>query len=215
MFKYIILFIFSITLLEARVNPFFAPKDDESLSVTTNTPEQHVPLKQATLSLPSSARIIKEVSIEYINLDGSTEHKSIALDNSIDWHQPIVVSQANVKGSVLNGSSVESREIKHDNKNRELADFKFISFSSKGKTLSINTKDQYIRNFLTVSPYRIVVDFKAEYNFRSISKLVSENIIKSIRIGNHNGFYRVVLELDGQYKYSFTQEGNSYIIHFN
>ena len=66
-----------------------------------------------------------------------------------------------------------------------------------------------------MSPYRIVVDFKAEYNFRSISKLVSENIIKSIRIGNHNGFYRVVLELDGQYKYSFTQEGNSYIIHFN
>ena len=201
--------------MDARVNPFFPPKDDQTLSITSNTPEKHEVLRQATLSLPSSARIIKEVSVEYINLDGSTERKSIALDNSIDWHLPIVISQANVNNSVMNNVPVESREIQNDNKSRELANFKFISFVSNGKTISINTKDKYIRNFLTVSPYRIVIDFKADYNFRSLSKLVSKNIIKSIHVGNHNGFYRVVLELDGQYKYSFAQEGNSCILHLH
>ena len=201
--------------MDARVNPFFPPKDDQTLSITTNTPEKHELLRQATISLPSSARIIKEVSVEYINLDGSTERKSIAIDNSVDWHLPIVVSQANVNNSVMNNVPVESRAIQNDNKSRELANFKFISFASKGKTISINTKDKYIRNFLIVSPYRIVIDFKADCDFRSLSKLVSKNIIKSIHIGNHNGFYRVVLELDGQYKYSFAQEGNSYILHLN
>jgi len=213
--KYIVIFLLSIAVMDARVNPFFPPKDDQSLSITTNTPEVHEPLRQATLSLPSSARIIKEVTVEYINLDGSTERKSITLDNSIDWHIPLVLSQANVNNTVMNNVPTVSRQIKQETQYKELADFKFISFDSKGKTIKLNTKDKYIRNFLIVNPYRIVIDFKGEYSFRSFSKLILNNIIKSIHIGNHNGFYRVVLELDGQYKYSFSQEGNSCILHLN
>lgn len=212
MFRYIVLFIFSIVAIDARVNPFFPPKDDQTIPVTTNTPETHEPLRQATLSLPSNARIIKEVSVEYINLDGSTERKSITLENSIDWHLPVVISQANVNNTVMNNIPIVSRDIKIDNRYRELANFQFISFVSKNKSVRISTKDKYVRNFLIVNPYRIVVDFKGDYDFRSLSKVVPNSIIKSIHIGNHNGFYRVVLELDGQYKYNFSEEGNGCLL---
>ncbi len=207
--KYIFLLIFVLSSLEARVNPFFPPKDNEpSMSVTTNTPQRHEPLRQTTISLPSSARVLKEISIEYINLDGSTERKSIAVDNSIDWHLPLVISQANVNNTVISSAAVSDKEIKVDSKDGELANFKFISFSSKGKTIRINTKDKYLRNFLIVNPYRIVVDFKSDHTFSSFTRLLPNSIVKSIRVGNHDDFYRVVLELDGQYKYTFSQDSN-------
>ena len=71
MHRYIVLLLFIISILDARINPFFPPKDGQSPSITTNAPEKHESLRQVALSLPSSARIIKEVSVEYINLDGS------------------------------------------------------------------------------------------------------------------------------------------------
>lgn len=205
--KNILFLIFVLSSLEARTNPFFPPKENErSLAVTTNSPQQHEPLKQATLSLPSSARLLKEISVEYINLDGSTERKSIALDKSIDWHLPIVISQANVNNTMISSVVASEKEIKADSK--ELASTKFVSFSVRGKKIIISTKDRYLRNFMIVNPYRIVVDFKSDHRFSSFSKLFSNGIVKSIKVGNHNDFYRVVVELDGQYKYSFSQDLN-------
>jgi hypothetical protein len=199
------------------VNPFFPPKESEqsTTTITTNTPQRHEPLRQATISLPSSARILKEISVEYINLDGSTERKSIAVDNTIDWHLPLVISQANVNNTVMNSTAVSEKEIKVDSKDKELVNFKFISFSSKGKTIRINTKDKYLRNFLIVNPYRIVVDFKSDKNFNSFTKMLPNSIVKSIRVGNHDDFYRVVLELDGQYRYTFSQDANGCVLLLN
>jgi hypothetical protein len=63
-----------------------------------------------------------------------------------------------------------------------------------------------------VNPYRVVLDFKGDYSFQSFSKNVQGSVFKSVRIGNHDGYYRVVVEFDGQYKYTFQKENGSYII---
>lgn len=210
--KLFLLFIAIITSLSARVNPFFPPKESESPSITNNTVVQHPALKSISMVLPSSARVVKEISVAYINIDGSEERKTISVDNSVDWHQPIVISQS----GALQSNSLSPKNIpvlvKNDPSYRDVANFQNVSFFVKNKTLKITTKDTYIQNFLMVNPYRVVLDFKGDYSFQSFSKNVQGSVFKSVRIGNHDGYYRVVVEFDGQYKYTFQKENGSYII---
>jgi hypothetical protein len=46
------------------------------------------------------------------------------------------------------------------------------------------------------------MDFKRVTDFRSKSKTLSNAPYKTIRLGNHDGYYRAVIELDGQYQYT-------------
>lgn len=208
MFKGIILFISLILSLNARENPFFPAKDSQNLSISTNKIQQHDQLKRATISLPSSARILREVSVEYVNLDGSIEKKSISLDNSIDWHLPIFVTQSYSNDPVIKKIVPEKKE----NKFKKIVDYEFISFFTDGEVLKIVTKDKKIRNFMLIDPYRMVIDFKRECDFRSYQKTVKNSIFRVIRVGNHNGYYRVVIELDGQYKLDLKKNNGSYIL---
>ncbi|WP_345992778.1 AMIN domain-containing protein [Sulfurimonas sp. HSL-1716] len=197
-----------IVSLNARENPFFPSKDSQDLSISTNKVQKYEPLKRATLTLPSSARVIREVSVEYVNLDGSIEKKSISLDNSIDWHLPIFISQ-----SYTNDTAVqENIPMKKEEKYEKVADYKFISFSVKNKRLKIITKDKKIRNFMLIDPYRIVIDFKRVCDFRSYQENVKNSVYKTIKIGNHDGYYRVVIELDGQYEYTLKREKKGYLL---
>lgn len=215
MFKSIVLLISLILSLTARENPFFPSKDSQDLSISTNKVQQHDQLKRAALTLPSSARIIREVSVEYVNLDGSIEKKSISLDNSIDWHLPIFISQSYTNDMVEKEPTPLKKEVqpvKKEQKFKKIADYQFISFFTRGKKLQIMTDDKMIRSFMLLDPYRIVVDFKRDSDFRSYHETLKKSIFKSIRIGNHKGYYRVVIELDGQYKYDFKKDGKSYIL---
>ncbi|WP_345979809.1 AMIN domain-containing protein [Sulfurimonas sp. HSL3-2] len=214
MFKSIVLLISLILSLNARENPFFPTQDSQNLSISTNKVKQHDPLKRATITLPSSARIVREVSVEYINLDGSIEKKSISLDNSIDWHLPIFISQSYTNDTAEKEHPIlkEQSTVKKEQEFKKIADYEFISFAVSGKKLKIMTKDKKIRSFMLLDPYRIVVDFKRDADFRSYQKKFKRSIYKNVRIGNHKGYYRVVIELDGQYKYDLKKDDNSYIL---
>ena len=212
MFRGVIFLSFMIYSLFARENPFFPVKDSQDLSITSNQIEKHQQLSQASISLPSSARVVREITVEYINLDGTVDKKIIPLDNSIDWHLPLVVSQADSTASTTVQKNAMQKKEEPLSANIKSIDFKFISFSIQNKKLKIFTKDKSIRNFILVAPYRIVADFKNDYDFRQYEKSLSGSIFKTLRIGNHDGYYRVVAELDGQYKYKFTKESDGYLI---
>jgi len=219
-FKSIILLISLIISLNARENPFFPSKDSQNLSISTNKLQKYEPLKRATLTLPSSARVLREVSVEYVNLDGSIEKKSISLDNSIDWHLPLFISQSytnddgSEKAPMLQKEEVSKKEkiSKKEQRFKKVADYGFISFFLNAKALKIVTKDRMIRHFMLVSPYRIVIDFRRDDDFRSYQKDLKNSIYKSIRIGNHKGYYRVVIELDGQYEIDFKKDTGNYLL---
>jgi len=198
--------IFSLLLtLEARENPFFPANSDNDTLYTSNKDMSIPPLKRATITLPTHARVIQKVTIEYKNLDGSTETKNIDLHHSIDWHLPLFVSQsynAPAKNKVIKSKKKRYKKVAGSSK---------LKFLTSGKTLKISTNDKIIRNFLLVNPHRIVIDFKKQTGMKAFTKTIQDSIFTKIRVGNHAGYYRVVVELDGHYRYRLKRDKGSYL----
>jgi len=78
--------------------------------------------------------------------------------------------------------------------------------------LKIVTKDKLLRDFLLVRPQRIVLDFKRDIDTRSyVNSGKKRKWFKKIKIGAHDGYYRVVIELDGYYQYRHKKIKGGYI----
>ena len=213
MIKAFCLSIILLISLDARENPFFPSSGELEIPFSSNENRQKPVLKNASIELPSQARILKKVTVEYKSLDGSIQTKSIELDNSIDWHLPLFISQS--YSPISRNTKIIIKEIKHiKNKKtsyKKLLTFKHSSFYSDNKTLKIVTKDKLIRNFLLINPHRIVLDFDNDTSFKTIEKKNKNNKFCKIRIGNHSKYYRVVIELDGFYKYNMKKVSDGYL----
>ncbi|OHE18634.1 MAG: AMIN domain-containing protein [Sulfurimonas sp. RIFOXYD12_FULL_36_11] len=217
-----ILFISAILLLtlNARENPFFPSEGEKDLPISSNENRNKEPLKRVAITLPAQARVLQKVILEFKNLDGTIENKSIELDNSVDWHLPVFVSQTFTETQKATSSDkAEDVPAKNKTKQKEsgyatIASIKELSILSSGKCLKIVTNDEIMRNFLLVAPHRIVMDFKKdiEIDIKNSIKTDEQNIFKDVRIGNHDGYYRVVVELDGYYRYDFKKISNGYQI---
>ena len=208
MIKVVLFMLLLFISLDARENPFFPSQGENDLEVTSNEDRSLPPLKRATISFPDQARVIQKVTVEYKNLDGSVQTKSIELQNSIDWHLPLFISQ-----SYADTSDNQNKQEKTLKKKKftKIASIKYVDFYSYEKELKVITKDKIIRNFLLVEPHRIVLDFKRDTSFDSYIKNSKNNIFQKIRVGNHAGYYRAVIELDGLYEYSMKKISNGYI----
>jgi len=204
MLRFILPFVLLYTLVDARENPFFPVSGMQDIPLTSNQTETIPPLKQATITLPSTARTIESVTVRYKNIDGSIAEKKLQLSNSIDWHLPLFISQSYCAQEVKQRSPKSKKAHKY----KQIASFGFIKFYADGKTIKVITKDKLLRHFLLVKPHRIVCDFKNDIDIRSYEKqiLKKSSVFKRIRIGAHDGYYRVVIELDGFYKYKFHKE---------
>ncbi len=196
-------FILLKIVLFARENPFFPINESNTPSYTTNKIKKIQPFTKASIELPNSARILQKISITFINLDGSQETKTISINKKIDWHYSLDIIQ---KTKPLQ-TDISQKKIKF----KKIGSLKFISFFTSYKKLKIQTQDKLIRNFKIVDPDRIVLDFKKELNFRSY-QFHCNQIFKKIRIGNHDGYYRVVLELDGKYTYTIKKTDFGYLL---
>lgn len=212
MIKIIVLLSIFISSILARENPFFS-MGDEAMPITSNASTKLEPLQRATITLPSTARAIERVTIQYKNLDGSQESKSINLDNSVDWHLPIFISQSYAKVTPRKNPSTSSKTLKRSNSYKKILALKSISFYENKRALKIFTHDELIRNFMLVNPHRIVMDFTSNDTIETLTKKIkNKSIYKKIRIGNHEGYYRIVIELDGPYTYKINPIKNGYII---
>ncbi|MFA6192682.1 MAG: AMIN domain-containing protein [Sulfurimonas sp.] len=212
-----------IGVLDARENPFFPSDGEKDIPYTTNETAVVLPLKKATISLPPQARVLQGVTIQYKNLDGSEENKTIQLENSVDWHKPIFISQnyssndntkeENVKKDSMKKETakIEEQATKNGDKYQKIASFEYASFYSSEKYFKIITNDKIIRSFLLVQPHRIVIDFKSSKDIKFYEQNITENVFTKIRVGNHDGYYRVVIELDGYYRYNVKNMDDSYI----
>jgi len=210
--KIIVLLSIFISSILARENPFFS-MGDEAMPITSNASTKLEPLQRATITLPSTARAIERVTIQYKNLDGSQESKSINLDNSVDWHLPIFISQSYAKVTPRKNPSTSSKTLKRSNSYKKILALKSISFYENKRALKIFTHDELIRNFMLVNPHRIVMDFTSNDTIETLTKKIkNKSIYKKIRIGNHEGYYRIVIELDGPYTYKINPIKNGYII---
>jgi hypothetical protein len=207
--KFLFLFLLLVVgTLFGRENPFFPVDSAVDIPLTTNQIESIPPLKRASLKLPSSARTVESVTVTYQNLDGSIASKKINLHNSIDWHLPVFISQNYDDSCPKSKQPIKKEKVVF----RDLGGLKFIRFYEHKKELKIVTHDKMLRHFLLVKPHRIVCDFKRDTNFGAYKKVLPKNsIFKTVRLGTHDGYYRVVLELDGYYQYSLHKNKDTYI----
>jgi len=169
--KIIVLLSIFISSILARENPFFS-MGDEAMPITSNASTKLEPLQRATITLPSTARAIERVTIQYKNLDGSQESKSINLDNSVDWHLPIFISQSYAKVTPRKNPSTSSKTLKRSNSYKKILALKSISFYENKRALKIFTHDELIRNFMLVNPHRIVMDFTSNDTIETLTKKI-------------------------------------------
>jgi len=200
--------LFLLANLDARENPFFPANGEKDIPYTTNQTQKIEPLKRSSITLPSSARIIKKVTIEYENLDATVETRSIELKNKVDWHLPIFISQ-NFSETQSEKQVAQKEEIQ---KFTEIASIAYAKFFENFKSLKIVTDDKIIRDFLLVKPHRIVLDFKRDASIKSYSKKNKNSRFVKIRVGNHAGYYRTVIELDGLYRYKMKKVSDGYML---
>ncbi len=184
--------------LIARDNPFSDVVTKESFPVSTNIPKQHQDLTLERFRLPNSARVVKKVIIEYQNLDGSIDKLSADIDKAVDWHMPLVLTH--------------NKYIPESGRFVMAVKLPFIAFSTKAKSMKVETADQLLRHFMLPRPHRIVLDFKGSSKFLAKKYTKLTKPFSKIRLGNHSGYYRVVIELDGQYEYQEKRIKNGIIL---
>ena len=178
-----LLFLFILTFLYARINPFEPVIKPQNTIVINPTY-----FKETEVNLPSDARILKEVIFVYQSVSGDIKEKKVEINKHIDFHKPIFIS--------------------HTPKNFPLKELNFLDLFKmyiKNKKILINTKDKLIRHFFLVKPFRIVLDFKKDADFLTIKKNLKNSIVKKVVVGNHEGYYRVVIYFDAKYMYKITK----------
>ena len=124
------------------------------------------------------------------------------MNNAIDWHVPFVVSQQSTQRSDVKKTQAKSKAI----------NAKFIKFHPADRSIKIKTKDKILRNFMLTSPHRIVLDFSRDTSFKPKRFNLDGIPFKQIRMGNHDKYYRVVIELDGAYNYKLQTSKETYTI---
>lgn len=195
--------LFFMISLFARENPFFPVDNQQELPFTSNLNEELEPLKRASISLPPQARVLQKITVSFKNLDGSIENKSIDLNHQIDWHLPLFISQ-----------SYQEQELvapKNTQEYRYLGAIPFAKFYVNKRHFKILSKDVKLRDFMLVDPHRIVIDFKRDAGFKTQTIFNKDTLFKKIRIGNHSSYYRIVIELDGTYKYKSQKIKDGYL----
>ncbi len=213
MIKFLFILFILFLALEARQNPFFPAKGEVDIPYTSNSKTTLPPLKRAAITVPSHARVIKKVSVEYINLDGTTSTTSIKLNNSIDWYLPIFISQS--MGEIESKKKKTPTKQKESKKYTQLYNLGFITFYKKDKELRVATTDKLIRDFLLTEPHRIVMDFARDVSMKSKVKKLQGRYFKKITFGVHKDYYRVVIELDGFYRYKKEKRKKSYSLYLH
>lgn len=171
--------------LLARENPFFSTEESSTMPFSSNTVTHQPPLTSMTYSFPDHARVLKEVSFTFQNIDGSLETRKLEIDQSIDWHHPLVLSQYTTEKQVANRSS---------NANNS-----FIQFTHSGNRISLLTKDPILRSFSLSDPNSIIIDFIHPATFSPYEKNLSASPYSKVKVTYHKKFARAIVTLDGKY----------------
>lgn len=204
-------------VLEARENPFIPVDSAKTIGKTTAIKDTRVSFSKQSIKLPSSARILKSMELHYQNLDGSIESKVVKIDKNVDWHDELVLQKAYPIPPIKVEKplkAIQKKEVKSQVQDIKES-FNFLNtlqIDLVQKNIWLKTNDKKIRDFLVTKPYKIVLDFKKKISFTTkVFKTVTKSF-KSITIGNHDNYYRVVIELDGHYRYSIAKNKQGFYI---
>jgi hypothetical protein len=177
--------------LIARENPFFSTAESASMPLSSNQVPHQPPLTSITYNFPDQARILKEATFTFQNVDGSLETRKLQIDQSIDWHKALVLTQYSGEKSaaIATAGSGQSRS----------ADNGFIQFATSSNRILLTTKDPILRSFSLSDPSSIIVDFSHTATFSPFEKTLESSPFVKVKVTNHGKFARAIISLDGHY----------------
>jgi hypothetical protein len=218
-----------LSFLHARENPFSLALDPLDAGRATHVKEEKAEFNSTKITLPSSARILKSASVTFQNLDGSISEEIIAINQDVNWHYPLILLTDKPKSfeptlvEMMDAKKAQSQKIEQIKmpklekstqitKNTTLAEGVSVEVID-AKTIHIYSSDKKARDFLVTSPYKVVVDFLKEKSVFSTKTLeLSKAPFVSITLGNHDGFYRLAILLDGHYRYDIMPIEKGYAV---
>lgn len=196
-FLFVFAFVFA-TAAFARENPF--KPSSSNTSVSKNNEESFEDFKSLDLTLPNSARIIKNIKITYQNVDGSNGEFSKDIQRKINWHEPIKITH----------QSADTNTSKDSYTDVFLKD-PLVKVSYLGRYMRIVTHAQIINHFFLADPFRIVIDFKGYFEGTQ-ERTIDNNYFKEAAVSSHDGFVRLTIRLDTYYSYIIETTTNGYIL---
>lgn len=194
-----------VSLCGARENPFFATATTSANAVTSQKNSYKPPLTSMTYNFPTSARVLKEATFAFQNLDGSIETRKIEIDHSIDWRSPLVLSQGASKNSEVQVSSVTA-DTSSVAPVCATGKLDFIAFKPSKNTIFIQTKDPMMRSFTLSDPSSVIVDFRHDGLFNAAAMKFTAAPFVGAKVTNHGKFARVTVVLDGNHECKVLKE---------
>ncbi len=182
-----------LSVLLARDNPFEPEINSKNLQGGFNGIYDSY-FKEIHVDLPTSARILKQITLTYQDIDGSIHSKVVGIDKSIDWHYPLKLSQ-----HTLNQDAFEKRY--------QIQDFDFLMASN---TMILRSPYKILRSFVLVNPYRIVLDTQKGPLDIYQNRDLNQKFFSHIKVGTHKDYYRITLILDGKYRYLLEEKNGAY-----
>ncbi len=182
-----------LSVLLARDNPFEPEINSKNLQGGFNGIYDSY-FKEIHVNLPTSARILKKITLTYQDIDGSIHSKVVGIDKSIDWHYPLKLSQ-----HTLNQDAFEKRY--------QIQDFDFLMVNN---TMILRSPYKILRSFVLVNPYRIVLDTQKGPLDIYQNMDLNQKFFSHIKVGTHKDYYRITLILDGKYRYLLEEKNGAY-----
>ncbi|RVZ67165.1 AMIN domain-containing protein [Helicobacter pylori] len=182
-----------LSVLLARDNPFEPEINSKNLQGGFNGIYDSY-FKEIHVDLPTSARILKQITLTYQDVDGSIHSKVVGIDKSIDWHYPLKLSQ-----HPLNQDAFEKRY--------QIQDFDFLMANN---TMILRSPYKILRSFVLVNPYRIVLDTQKGPLDIYQNRDLNQKFFSHIKVGTHKDYYRITLILDGKYRYLLEEKNGAY-----
>ncbi|WP_164865091.1 AMIN domain-containing protein [Helicobacter pylori] len=193
MLKKMIGLVVVLSVLLARDNPFESEINSKNLQGGFNGIYDSY-FKEIHVDLPTSARILKQITLTYQDIDGSIHSKVVGIDKSIDWHYPLKLSQ-----HTLNQAAFEKRY--------QIQDFDFLMANN---TMTLRSPYKILRSFVLVNPYRIVLDTQKGPLDIYQNRDLNQKFFSHIKVGTHKDYYRITLILDGKYRYLLEEKNGAY-----
>lgn len=213
--KLICLIVIVNIIVFARVNPFTQFSDIDKMA--SITPTEDIFLEKEIIELPSESRVVKEISIKYQSLNGGIYTQKLTLNKKLDWHHPITITHINKTPKIIELKKKKVKKTKQLKKKKSyklekrlLKPFRFMSLSSDGNILNIITKDKLVRSFTVPKPYKIVLDFTRKTSFGKKRVKALSLPFKKFFFGQHRDYYRLVIILDGFYKFKIKKSEKGY-----
>ncbi|WP_341847718.1 AMIN domain-containing protein [Helicobacter pylori] len=193
MLKKMIGLVVVLSVLLARDNPFESEINSKNLQGGFNGIYDSY-FKEIHVDLPTSARILKQITLTYQDIDGSIHSKVVGIDKSIDWHYPLKLSQ-----HTLDQTAFEKRY--------QIQDFDFLMTNN---TMILRSPYKILRSFVLVNPYRIVLDTQKGPLDIYQNMDLNQKFFSQIKVGTHKDYYRITLILDGKYRYLLEEKNGAY-----